>query len=241
MAQADIRTAGFDGLLVTFGDTLSESANRAALAFRDAVERAGWGEVAETSTSLVSTYLRFDPLSLDHDTMRARLEELLSSRDWHAADLPPDRRLWRIPTVFGTDLAPQLGEAAAAAGLSEREAIASISRARLRVRTIGFAPGVPYLGELPEAWDIPRQTELTAKVPAGGLCVAIRQLVLFSGDTPTGWRHIGQTRVKLFRQEADEPFLLKPGDEVRFDPVEPAQLEDLAGDPDGGATWEALP
>ena len=71
--------------------------------------------------------------------------------------------------------------------------------------------------------------------------MAIRQLVLFSGDTPTGWRHIGQTRVKLFRQEADEPFLLKPGDEVRFDPVEPAQLEDLAGDPNGGATWEALP
>ncbi|WP_050929676.1 5-oxoprolinase subunit B family protein [Aestuariivita boseongensis] len=235
-----IRTAGYDGFLVSFGDRLSEPANRAALAFRDAIEKAGWDGVEESSTSLVSAYLRFDPLHRDHATMRAGLEALLQDRDWFAADLPGGRRLWRVPTVFGGDAAPQLDEAARAAGLSAADAIASITSNPVRVQTIGFAPGMPYLGELPPAWDIPRQTTLTGQVPAGGLCVAIRQLVLFPVATPTGWRHIGQTAVRLFRPDAAEPFLLRPGDEVLFQPVETDALSSLQSDPDGGATCEVI-
>ncbi|MGR3363502.1 MAG: 5-oxoprolinase subunit B family protein [Maritimibacter harenae] len=235
-----IRTVGIDGMLVSFGDRLSEPANRAALALRDALERAAPDGVEETSTSLVSTYLRFDPLRVPHETMRAALEDLLATRDWFDTELPHGRRLWRIPTVFGTELAPQLEEAAQAAGLSADEAIRSISEAQVRVQTIGFAPGQPYLGELPEAWDIPRQTDLTPRVPVGALTVAIRQLVLFSVSTPTGWRHVGQTAFRLFRPEDETPFLLRPGDEVRFDPVARETYERLKGDPDGGATSERL-
>ena len=33
-----IRTAGFDGFLVTFGEGLTDETNRAALAFKSAVE-----------------------------------------------------------------------------------------------------------------------------------------------------------------------------------------------------------
>ncbi|WP_371225418.1 5-oxoprolinase subunit B family protein [Roseovarius sp. 2305UL8-3] len=236
-----IRTAGYDGFVISFGDSLNEPANRASLAFRDAIEHARWEGVEESSTSLVSTYLRFDPLWRDHGAMRTALEGLLQERDWYAAALPTGRRLWRVPTVFGGDAAPQLAESAQAAGLSEAEAIASISATRVRVQTIGFAPGMPYLGELPPEWDIPRQTELTAQVPAGGLCVAIRQLVLFPVATPTGWRHIGQTALRLFRPEAREPFLLRPGDEVLFEPTSSETLAALQDDENGGAVSEAIP
>ena len=240
MSKVEIRTAGFDGFLVSFGAALGEPANRAALAFRSAVEGAGWGEVKETSTSLVSTYLKFDPLSVSHDDMRGRLEHLLTERDWHAAPLPQNRRLWRVPVAFGGELAPQLPEAAELAGMSEEEAIQSLTSSRVRVQTIGFAPGMPYLGELPEAWAIPRQTTLTNEIPAGGLCVAIRQLVLFPRPTPTGWRQVGQTAFQLFRPDADEAFVLRSGDEVDFHAVTPDQLATYEGDPNGGATYEML-
>ncbi|MFD1159091.1 5-oxoprolinase subunit B family protein [Roseovarius aestuarii] len=237
-----IATLGVDGFLISFGDRLSEPANRAALAFRAALDQAGWAGVEETSTSLTSAYLRFDLMSQTHAALRDRLEKLLSTRDWTTASLPEGRRLWRIPTVYGTDQAPQLDEAASAAGLTRDEAIASISATRVRVQTIGFAPGQPYLGELPECWDIPRQTKLSDNVPAGALVVAIRQLVLFSVTTPTGWRHIGQTAFRLFRPEADAPFLLRPGDEVLFTSTTPDKLENMRNnDPDGGATSEVLP
>jgi inhibitor of KinA len=235
-----IRTAGYDGFVVSFGERLSEAANRAALAFRNGIEKAGWEGVEESSTSLVSAYLRFDPLVRNHEDMLANLDELVQERDWYAAHLPAGRRLWRVPTVFGGEAAPQLAEAARLAGLSEEDAIASVSATRVRVQTIGFAPGMPYLGELPPAWDIPRQTELTAKVPAGGLCVAIRQLVLFPVATPTGWRHIGQTALDLFRPDAAEPFLLRPGDEVLFDPTTAEALAALQSDENGGAASEVI-
>ncbi len=236
-----IVSVGVDGLLVSFGDTLSEPANRAALAFRAAMDAADLPNAEETATSLVSAYLRFDPVTGDPVALRARLDALLATRDWYKADLPQGRRLWRIPTVFGTGLAPQLEEAAQAAGLSVDQAIATLSQTRVRVQTIGFAPGQPYLGALPPAWDIPRQTELTKQVPIGALTVAIRQLVLFSVSTPTGWRHVGQTAIRLFRPESDAPFVLRPGDEALFTPTTPEILANMQADgPDGGATFEPL-
>lgn len=236
-----IRTAGFDGFLVSFGDRLTEAANRAALAFRDALERARWDGVEETTASLVSAYLRFDPLGQDHASIRAALEHLLDQQDWYAAALPAGRRLWHIPTVYGTDLAPQLTEAARLAGMTEEEAVTSISQTRVRVQTIGFAPGQPYLGELPPDWDIPRQTSLTAQVPVGALTVAIRQLVMFSVAAPTGWRHVGQTAFRLFRPESDQPFVLRPGDEVLFTATTPERLAAMSRDADGGATSRVIP
>ncbi|MGY6411688.1 MAG: 5-oxoprolinase subunit B family protein [Alkalilacustris sp.] len=236
-----VHALGVDGLLVRFAERLSEGANRAALAFRAALEGDPPEGVEETATSLTSVHLRFDPTATDHARLRAALGPLLDGRDWYHAPLPGGRRLWRVPAAFCTDLAPQLEEAAALAGMSAAEAVAALCAAPLRMQTIGFAPGQPYLGELPEAWNIPRQTGLTPRVPEGALAVAIRQMVLFSVSTPTGWRHVGQTAVRLFRPEAEDPFLLRPGDEVMFHPVARDAFETLrAGDASGGAIAERL-
>jgi len=235
-----IRMAGFDGMLVSFGETLSEPANRAALAFRAAVEREEWDGVEEISTSLVSAFLRFDPLHLAHTDLRDRLGDLLSDRDWYTEELPSGRRLWRVPTVFGTELAPELEQAAEAAGISIKDAVKSLTETRVRVQTIGFAPGQPYLGELPEIWNIPRQSQLNARIPEGALAVAIRQLVLFSVPTPTGWLHVGQTAMRLFQPDTDDPFLLRPGDEVRFVPTDAEKLNAMRRDPMGGADCEPI-
>jgi len=238
-----IRTAGLSGMLVSFADALSEPANRAALAFRAALEGAAWDGVAETSTSLASTFLRFDPVALPHDELRARLQALLDSRNWYDAAMPSGRRLWRVPCVYGTDLAPQLAEAAAAAGLSESDAIDRISTTRVRVLTIGFAPGQPYLGPLGPEWNLPRQKDLTPMVPTGALVLAISQLVLFTAPAPTGWRHVGQTAFRCFQANRAAPFALTPGDEMLFDP---ASAQDLIRineqDPHGlgGASFERI-
>ena len=235
-----IRAAGLDGVLVSFGEALSEPANRAALAFAAAVGRSGIEGVEECVPSLVSVFLRFDPLHLELGVLVQRLSALLSERDWYDAAMPDGRRFIRVPTVYGTELAPQLAEAAEAAGLSVEAAEEQLSTARVRVQTIGFAPGQPYLGLLPEAWNIPRQTALTKAVPEGALVVAIRQLVLFSVSNPTGWRHVGQTALSLFRPDSDTPFFLRPGDEVQFVPVSRDVLARYADDRNGGAEIEEI-
>lgn len=238
-----IAPVGLTGLLVRFGDRMSEPANRAALAFRAAVEAQGWEGVEETSSSLTSTYVRFEPLHMAHADLTKLLQGLLAAGDWYSADPPQGRRFWRIPTVFGGQMGPQLAEAAGLAGASEAEAIAVLSGARTRVLTLGFAPGQPYLGELPEAWNIPRQSTITPQVPAGALVVAVRQFVLFANASPTGWRHVGQTGFRLYRPEAEDPFPLRAGDEVQFYAVSEAeyaamQRRDPSGN--GGAVVEPI-
>lgn len=226
-AMPEITALGVDGVLISFGAVLTEAANRAALAFKAAVAATDMPGLVEVSTSLTSVYLRLDLSACDPGSLRPALTELLESRDWYASDLPEGRRLWRVPAVFGTELAPQLEEAAALAGVSARDAVSMLCAAPLRVQTIGFAPGQPYLGQLPEVWNIPRQTDLTPRVPEGALALAIRQMVLFSVSTPTGWRHVGQTALRLFQPDRTDPFLLRPGDEVLFQPVSRAEFETI--------------
>lgn len=238
-----IRRVGLSGLLVQFGDGMSEPANRAAIALRAAVDAQDWPEVRETSTSLVSTFVSADLVSTAPEALTEKLQELLHAQDWYNAPLPAGRTLWEIPTLYGTDEAPQLEEAAEAAGVSTQTAIEELSSARVRVLTIGFAPGQPYTGELPPHWNIPRQQALTKSVPAGALVVAIRQLIVFTNASPTGWRHVGQTAFRTFRPNNQTPIALTPGDEMCFPSITAAEFEriktaDSSGD--GGAQRRML-
>jgi len=238
-----VRSVGLDGVLVTFGDRATDAANRAAIAFRSAVDGQAWSEVSESSSTLVSAFFRVDLSEHRFEAVADKLRNVLDTQDWFAAALPEGRTLWTIPAVFGTDRAPQFAEAAEAAGLTEAEALRDLTATRLRVLTLGFAPGQPYLGTLGEAWNIPRQTQLTPNVPTGALVAAVRQICLFAKDTPTGWRHVGQTAFACFRPGGGTPFPLAPGDEVQFTDIsasELARIEDTISDGTGGATQDVI-
>ncbi|MEM8850917.1 MAG: carboxyltransferase domain-containing protein [Pseudomonadota bacterium] len=231
-----IEPLGEAALLVRFADRLDDAANRACVAFRTALDADPPEGVLETASSLGSVLVRAT------EDVSDALADLVASRDW-AAVPPPPRRLWRIPCSYGGEDGPQLGETAAMAGLSEAEAVAALCGARVRVLALGFAPGMPYLGILPEVWDLPRQTGLTPKVPEGALVLAVRQFVLFGTEAPTGWRQVGRTAFGCFEPSRARPIALSPGDEVIFPQVSPMELaEKAAADParHGGATWDVL-
>lgn len=236
----EIVPLGLSGLLVRFADRLDDAANRAVLAFRAALDAAPPAGVEETAASLGSVFLRFDPAVTDHAALSADVAARLSGPGWRAAAPPAGRRLWTVPAVFD---GPDLAGAAALAGLSPGAAAADLAAARVRVLAIGFAPGLPYMGPLPERWDIPRQAALTPVAPAGAVVVAVRQVIIFPTATPTGWRQVGRTGFRAFRPGAAVPFPLSAGDELRFRAVEPAELDALvAADPEGGgAVAEPIP
>ncbi|MGC1261321.1 MAG: carboxyltransferase domain-containing protein [Jannaschia helgolandensis] len=235
-----IEPLGEAALLLRFAPTLDDRANRACVAFRAGLEAEPITGVVETASSLGSVLVRYEG---DPEALEAALTDRLNARDWSQI-VPPARRLWRIPCSYGGDDGPQLEEAAAMAGLSQADAIAALSSARVRVLALGFVPGMPYTGILPPEWDLPRQTGLTPKVPEGALVTAVRQLVLFGTEAPTGWRQVGRTLFGCFNPSRDRPIALTPGDEVIFPAVSMSELRDeAAADPDrhGGATFEVLP
>lgn len=224
-----VTPVGVTGYLVRFGNAMSDSANRAALRFHQFMQDNPLNGVEETAPSLISVFVRIDPLNPDADHVAADLAALIETQDWFTEEAQSSR-LWTIPCCFD---GPQLGEAAQMAGLSEAQAIAEIENTPVRVLTIGFAPGQPYMGTLPPAWDIPRLQGVTPNVPRSALVVAVRQLVIFSYDTPTGWRHVGQTAFRCFDNTRAETFALRPGDRVQFARANRSDIDDLVNAPDG--------
>ncbi len=229
---------GIDGILVRFARVLTEAANAQALTFRDAVVAANLSGVGEIASSLTSVRVAFDPTLTGRAALLDRLRDI--AKDLSVQALRP-KRIWHIPVAFGPDYAPQLAEAATLAGVTEDQAVAEITGQDLRVIAIGFAPGQPYLGMLPPHWDIPRQGSLTESLPRGALIAAVRQLIIWAADAPTGWRHIGQTAFEVYRPDAAEPFAFAPGDAVRFARVSDHEFSALhQGDGNGGARCEVL-
>ena len=103
---------------------------------------------------------------------------------------PAAKRRWIIPVCFDGDAAPHLAEVAQIAGKSEA-AIFMIWKTGCARSGLGFAPGQPYIGLLPQEWDMPRTSTLTAEVPAGALVTAVRQLVLFANPRPQDGAKLG--------------------------------------------------
>ncbi|MFO3903299.1 5-oxoprolinase subunit PxpB [Enterobacter hormaechei] len=140
-------------------------------------------------------------------------------RWWEESEaLDPDSRYIEIPVVYGTAAGPDLGEVARHAGLTEKQVVELHSSIDYVVWFLGFQPGFPYLGGLPEQLATPRRDEPRLQVPAGSVGIGGAQTGIYPLATPGGWQLIGHTPLPLFDPHRDEPVLLRPGDTVRFIP-----------------------
>lgn len=138
---------------------------------------------------------------------------------WEESEaLEPESRFIEIPVVYGGAAGPDLGEVARHAGLSEKQVVELHSANDYVVWFLGFQPGFPYLGGLPEQLGTPRRAEPRLQVPAGSVGIGGAQTGIYPLVSPGGWQLIGHTSLPLFDSRRDEPVLLRPGDTVRFVP-----------------------
>lgn len=242
LSLPEVLPAGIDAVLVRFGlQPLPRAISAAQMLAADLAADPLDG-VTETAAALASVLLRFDPAV----TVRARLadEALRRATRISAAPLarPEPLRRWTIPASFVAADGPQLAQVARQLAVSEAEAVRQLCAADLRVLAIGFAPGQPYIGLLPEGWDLPRLPVLTPAVPVGAIVVAVRQIVMFAAPSSTGWQQLGRTAFRSFQPERTPPIPLRAGDSIRYVPVSPAEIAQLARQPDGlgGARLEVL-
>ncbi|MGG4489157.1 5-oxoprolinase subunit PxpB [Metabacillus idriensis] len=124
-----------------------------------------------------------------------------------------------IPVCYGGELGPDLEFVAEHNKLSPEEVISTHSGSEYLVYMIGFAPGFPYIGGMPDKIAAPRRSSPRLKIPAGSVGIAGSQTGIYPIETPGGWQLIGQTPLKLFQADRKSPSLLKAGDVIRFKPI----------------------
>ncbi|QWA12578.1 5-oxoprolinase subunit PxpB [Sodalis ligni] len=138
---------------------------------------------------------------------------------WEDSDaITPEPRAVSIPVIYGGEDGPDLSLVAEFAGMTPSDVVACHAGSAYDVYFIGFQPGFPYLGGLPERLSVPRRGEPRLKVPAGSVGIGGRQTGIYPLASPGGWQIIGRTPLKLFNPDASRPTLLLPGDSVRFVP-----------------------
>jgi KipI family sensor histidine kinase inhibitor len=106
------------------------------------------------------------------------------------------------------------------AGLEPARVVELHAAVEYRVYFLGFSPGFPYLGGMPEALATPRLATPRKRVPTGSVAIGGAQTGIYPMESPGGWRLIGRTSLPLFDTTKDPPALLRIGDRVRFKPVE---------------------
>lgn len=241
--RPEVLRLGLDALVVRFATSFSAPANRAARALAADLDRAPLPGQCEVAPGLGSVLIRFARSETSAEALQAALLARLAAPQTPDPEAAAETgRRWTVPAAFGGAAGPHLAELAQTLNRTEAALIAELCATELQVLALGFAPGQPYLGLLPEPWQVPRRATLTPRVAPGAITAALRQIVLFAAPSPTGWHVLGRAALRPFAPEASRPFLLSPGDRLRFQPADAAEIDALAakGDPAGGAKLDFL-
>lgn len=222
-----VLSVGDAALMVEFGEAIAPEINDLVLAFAQRVDEIG-RDVHRGIIEVVPTYrsatVYFDPLAADGRLLAEQLAAL-------AATLPPrrasQRRMVEVPVLYGGEFGPDLAEVAGYAHRSVEAVIRLHASVTYRCYMLGFSPGFPYLGLVPEAIAMPRLDEPRASVPAGSVGIAGSQTGVYPIESPGGWRLIGRTPLRLYDPERAQPFLVEAGDQVRFVPIERNEYDKL--------------
>lgn len=213
--------SGDTAIVVEFGDRIDSVLNERVLRLSSLVRSANLPGVVETLPTFRSLMVHYDPLVTDHASVVDAIKRIL--------DLGPDgsreSKLWRIPACYAASHAPDLEEVAQRTGLATEEVIRLHANTRYKVYMIGFSPGFPYLGDLPEPLVLPRRVDPRVRVPAGSIAIAAEMTSIYPVESPGGWHLIGATPVRLFDVRWPRPALLNPGDMIVFEPVDDGEFD----------------
>lgn len=203
---------GDRALLINWEQRIDPALNATVHAWQRAIENAKIRGVAYTIPAYCSLTVVFHPLLIAYDA----LADQLRAMEIRPAANTETGRIFEIPVQYnGIDL-PKVAERT---GRSESQVIGLHSNRPYRVYLIGFLPGFPYLGPLPDALHCPRKSTPRQTVPAGAVGLAGAQTGIYPFEAPGGWQIIGQTQRRVFDAGAEDPFLLRPGDTVIFKPA----------------------
>jgi KipI family sensor histidine kinase inhibitor len=215
MASARFLPSGDTAIVVEFGERIDRELNARVLRLSRLMRAEQVYGVLETLPTFRSLLVHYDPLVTDRARVVAALERLLERTGGGGER----SRAWRIPACYEDSHAPDLAEVAQRTGLTAEEVVRLHSSMRFHVYMVGFSPGFPYMGNLPDALVLPRRLDPRVRVPAGSIAIAMSLTAIYPVESPGGWHLIGATPVRLFDARWPRPALLAPGDVVTFEPI----------------------
>jgi len=196
----------------------------AAQAFTHAVRAANDTWLVDVVAAYSSVAVFYDLNQADDWSVSERLSRLLAA----GSPLPPNEgTLHRIPCCY--EMGPDLARIAEHRGLTSEQVIRLHADTAYTVFAIGFCPGFPYLGYLPEELaGVPRLPTPRLRVEPGSVGLTGRQTGIYPEARPGGWNLVGRTPLELVNV-TDGYFPMRTGDRVQFQRIDEDEYRKLAG------------
>lgn len=218
-------TSGDKGLVVEFGNEISEAVNKKVRNLYLAIHKSQISGIYEMIPTYRSLLIQYNPIEIEVNKLIEILVEIENSLD--SIDLPKPRII-EIPTIYGGEFGEDLKFVSEHSGMSENEVIKIHSSVDYRIYMLGFSPGFPYLGGMSEKIETPRLKTPRTKIPAGSVGIAGKQTGIYPMESPGGWQLIGRTPLKLYDPKSETPIILQAGDYIRFVPIEKDEYENIS-------------
>jgi inhibitor of KinA len=217
--QYSISPLNETALLVSFENIIDKNINEKVIALAQALQENRFKGFIETVPAYNSLAIFYDtaaikkyhvPLNTAYEFVKDFTEEKIKAIKILAQN---HKQLIRIPVYYnGEDLAAVANEK----HLTAEEVIHIHTSITYRVFMIGFLPGFAYMGKVDERIAVPRLSSPRTNVKAGAVGIAGFQTGIYPLRSPGGWKLIGQTPLKIFDVQKENPCLLKAGDNVQF-------------------------
>ena len=227
-----LKPVGDQAVLAELGTEICEETSRRVMELYAALEQMQKRQETEAEGILemvpayASLLVYYDPAKTDYARAAAAVERAARRRSGSGA---ARGRLLRIPVCYGGGFGEDLEEAAALARMTPEDLIRIHSGRDYRVYMLGFLPGFPYLGGMDPAIAVPRKQTPRTRIPAGSVGIGGSQTGIYPSESPGGWQLIGRTPLRLLKENGAGGWetLCRPGDTVRFCPVEAAEYEEI--------------
>jgi inhibitor of KinA len=213
-----VQPLGDQAAIAAFADETS------ALHFAAAVRRDSPEWLTDVVPAYTTVALFFDLLRVGYNEVEAWMRAVRPlSEPGHATG-----QLHEIPCCY--ERQHDLARVSQHLGLSPDEVIRLHTSTNYTVYAIGFSPGFPYLGYLPEQLcSVPRLAAPRVRVEPGSVGLTGRQTGIYPEARPGGWNLIGQTPLQLVNL-ADGYFPMRTGDRVRFVRIDETTYRQREGD-----------
>ncbi len=225
--MADIRflSCGDSALTVEFSKEMNEATNRKIrhLATR-LVNIRGVGECVPTFCSMT---VYFDPFVISRNRLEKKIAKIVEAYKESAVQ---SKRVFLIPVCYEGEFAPDMEDVSSLTGLDREEVIKIHTSVDYLIYMLGFLPGFPYLGGMDKRIEAPRLDTPRTSIPAGAVGIGGKQTGIYPLASPGGWRLIGQTPVKVYDPDREEPILYRAGDYIRFYPISQEEFRAHTGE-----------
>lgn len=218
LGNIKLLVAGEQGMVVDFGSEVSVEINTRVQQLVRSLTTHKIDGVTEVVPTYRSVMVYFDPVLITRSELAATIKRCLDQNRTNSKE-QNTRKIIHIPVCYGGVFGPDIDFVVRRTGLLEEEVIKIHTSKPFLVYMLGFTPGFPYLGGLPEKLIVQRLEKSRVKIPEGSVGIAGKQTGFYTVQSTGGWRLIGRTPIKAFNPDNPNPFLFVAGDYIQFKPI----------------------